>query len=231
MTNPFSFTYTKLKGYEECGRKHKAELDKLLPPPSGEAIDYGNEVHIALHKAIKDDIPLPPRLGFLQYWVDWAKSLPGERFVEEKWGLSDQFQPTEFFRRNNADAWPWMRLIVDLAVVNHESNVAWLVDWKTGKRLEEPLQLWLGAALMFQKFPDLKVIESMFVWLKEDDGKNSHNCISAERIKRSQIDDLWAQLMPRIKTYEDAVATGAFYPSPGKHCRWCKLMGCKERAA
>ena len=227
----FSFTYTKLKGYEECGRKHKAELDKRVPPPSGEAIDYGNDVHIALHKAIKDDVPLPPRLSFLQYWVDCVKGLPGERFVEEKWGLSKDFQPTEFFQRNKADAWPWMRLIVDVAVVDHEKGEACLIDWKTGKRLEEPLQLWLGAALLFQKFPHVHTVHSMFVWLKEHDGKNHEECMSIEVIKRDDLPTLWDQILPRIQTYEEAVATNTFYPSPGRHCRFCKLLDCKERAA
>jgi hypothetical protein len=227
MTKPFSFTYSKLKSFETCGRQHKAQLDKLPGmEPSGDAIDYGNQVHMALHAALKDDTPLPKRLSFLQYWVDWVKSLPGERFVEEKWGLDKYFNEIAFF----TDL-AWLRLIVDVAVVNHDAGVAWLIDWKTGKRLEEPLQLWLGAALMFQKFPELQVIDSMFVWLKEDDGKNSHECISTETIKRSQIDDLWTQLIPRIKVYEDALATGAFYPSPGRHCRWCKVVDCKERAA
>ncbi len=222
MGKPFSFTYSKLKNYEQCGRQHEAVDIKRMPgtEPGGDAIAYGNKVHTAFKAALKDGEPLPPHMKHLQYWVDWVKSLPGDKHIEEKWGLSKDKTPAEFFSN-----FAWMRMIVDVAVVH--GKVGWLIDWKTGRRLEEPLQLWLGAALMFQKFPTLERIDSMFVWLKEDDGKNSHECISAEIIKKSDVPEIWEQILPRVEIYENAVATGVFLPKPGQHCRWCRVQSCE----
>lgn len=222
MAKPFSFTYTKLKNFETCGRQHY-HVDILREPgleASGDAIDYGNRVHKALAEALKTGNPVPQQMKYLQYWVDHVNQLPGQKFIEDGWGLDKDFNETAYFGN-----FAWCRLKVDAAVVGEK--VGWLIDWKTGKRLEEPLQLWIGAAVMFQKFPQLKTIDSMFVWLKEDDGKNSHECISAEVIKRSQIEDVWGQILPRVEIYEKAVSGGVFPPKPGYHCRWCRVQSCE----
>lgn len=218
----FSFTYSKIKNFEQCGFQHqKVDIERRPGlEPSGDAIDYGNRVHAALKSALKDGTALVPAMRHLQFWVDWAKEHPGTHYIEEKWAISRDYQESEFFSN-----FAWMRLIVDFAAVF--GPVGWLVDWKTGNRLEEPLQLWLGAAVMFAKFPDLKVVKSMFVWLKEDDGTNQENCVSVETIKREQIGEIWESLMPRISAYETAIATNRFVPSPGRHCRYCRVQECE----
>lgn len=219
----FSFTYSKLKSFETCPLQHQQAT--ILKQPgmeaSGDAIDYGNRVHTALAEAIKNDIPLVPAMRHLQYWVDWFKGIPGEQFVEEKWGMTRDFGEADFFSN-----FAWLRLIVDAAKVH--GPIGRLVDWKTGKRLEEPLQLWLGAACMFAKFPWLKVVDSMFVWLKEDDGRNSHECISAQTVRKEEIGDIWTSLLPRIEHYEHTIAADGPWPArPGDHCKFCRYQGCE----
>jgi PD-(D/E)XK nuclease superfamily len=222
LAKGFSFTYSKIKNFEQCPLQHKrVDIDRTPGwEPSGDAIDYGNRVHAAFSKTLKNGIPLTPNMRHLQYWVDWVNSLPGTHHIENKWAISSDYQPAEW-----STNFAWMRFIADVAVVH--GKVGWLIDWKTGRRLEEPIQLWLGAACMFQHFPELEVIDSMFVWLKEDDGSNSHECISAETIKRGDVGEIWDQLLPRINTYADAVATGVFHPKPGFHCRWCRVQSCE----
>jgi hypothetical protein len=223
---PFSFTYSKLKSFEQCPLQHKwVTLDKTPGmEPSGDAIDYGNRVHAIFKTALQDNMAIARTMKHLQYWVDWVKTLPGELYVENKWGLDKEYQPVDFFT-NQA----WMRFIADVAVVG--DRVGWLIDWKTGKRIEEPLQLWLGALCMFQYFPQLEIIDSMFVWLKEDNGDNSDECISAETIKRSDVSEIWDQLLPRITEYEATINTGIFHPRPGFHCRWCRVSTCQHFGA
>ena len=221
MAKPFSFTYSKLKNYEQCPLQHKkVDLDRTPGwEPSGDAIDYGNRVHKALHEALSKGTALPAMLKGLQYWVDWANQLPGEKYVEQKWALDRYYMPTEYFGS------PYIRFNADLAAVH--GPVGWLADWKTGKRLEEPLQLWIGAAIMFAHFSELRTIDSMFVWLKEDDGMNSAECISAEIIHRHDIPSIWDQVGPRVKIYEEACQSQTFIPRPGAHCRWCRVQSCE----
>ena len=228
----FIFTYTKLTGYEKCPRQHKAvELDKTPGwGPQGDAIDYGNRVHKALHECLKNNIPLPVMLKGLQYWVDWAKQLEGDHYIEQNWALDRFYQPVDYFGA------PWLRFKADFAAVNESGAVGTLVDWKTGKRLEEPLQLRLGAGVMFAHFPKLQKIMSMFVWLKEDDGLKPEECTSTEIISKDEIGDIWESLLPRIQTYENAfqLANGhrgdhpAFPARPGKHCGWCRVQFCEH---
>jgi hypothetical protein len=226
----FCFTYTKLKGYEKCPRQHKAvDIDRTPGwEPQGDAIDYGNRVHKALHNTLGKGQPLPVIMKGLQYWVDWCNKMPGDHYVEQKWALDRHYQPTEYFGGQQ-----WLRFNADFAAVH--GTVGWLVDWKTGGRLEEPLQLWLGAGVMFGQFPALRRIISMFVWLKEDDGLKPEECISTEEIRQEELGEIWESLLPRIQTYEGAVelANGhkgdhaAFPPRPGIHCRWCRVQSCE----
>lgn len=219
---PFNFTYSKIKDFEQCGLQHYHATILKTPgmQPSGDAIDYGNRVHKALAEALKNGVELPQMMKFLRPWVDYVGGLPGTKYIENKWGIDRDYQPIDFF--NNGQV--WMRFIGDAAGVF--GKVGWLIDWKTGKRLEEPLQLWLGALMMFSQFPELEVIRSMFVWLKDYDGKNMAECISTEIVKRAQAEEVWAGLLPRIQTYEAACDTGNFLPMPGRHCRYCRLQSC-----
>lgn len=222
MAKSFSFTYSKLKNYEKCPLQHKVvDLDRAPGTEAGgDAIDYGNRVHKALSDVLKRKLSLPGSMAYLQYWIDYVQGLPGEHFIEDGWALDSNYQPTEYF-----GPLAWLRLKVDVGVV--DGRRGWLVDWKTGQRLEEPLQLWLGAVVMFAKFPSLQIIDSMFVWLKEDDGKNSHECISAEVIKRGQIGEVWENILPRVRTYEESVRTGSFIAIPGRHCKYCRVTSCE----
>lgn len=225
MSKPFKFTYTKLADFEECGLKHyeSTVLERADLKPTGEVIDYGNRVHTALENALKNDTPLPGWAQYLQYWVDWVKSMEGEKFIEAKWGLTREHQPNEWHYGPQ-----WLRLKADVVVVGPRLGV--LIDWKTGNRKEDPLQLWLGAACVFARYPHLEAIDSMFVWLKEYDGLNTPKsnvaeCISAETIMKHQVDEIWEQIGERIEAYENALATGpsAFIARTGKHCRWCRV--------
>lgn len=242
MTKPFCFTYSKLKSFETCGLQYQHQ-DILKTPgtePQGDFIDWGNDVHEAIENALnhrlqtgkKEAKPLPPRMQHLQYWVDYCANLPGDaKYVEEKWALNKDRMAAPYFSPP-----PWYRLKVDFASVDRATKSGVLVDWKSGNRLDEPLQLWLGAACMFMQFPpeELDLIVSMFVWLKEFDPKQiSEDTLerwtSVEVIKRSQIDDIWDSLGHRIDALESAVADNVFHPKPGRHCRWCRVTACDFR--
>jgi hypothetical protein len=89
------------------------------------------------------------------------------------------------------------------------------------------MQLWLSALCLFAHHPEVQVVQSMFVWLKEADGKNNHECISVEKIRREQMPDLWRKIMPRVEELERRHRDLDFPPYPGQQCRWCPVSSCE----
>lgn len=217
----FKWTYSKLKNSEVCPRKYH-EIDVLKHfKDTGDALFYGIKVHDALRDAIKQGAPLPASFIDYQYWVDWATGLQGEHLVENKWAIDRNFEKTEYLGPR-----VWLRLHGDFIAIN--GNVAILADWKTGKRLEEPMQLWLSALCLFAHHPAVDTVQSMFVWLKECDGKNNHKCISKERIERHQQAKLWQKIVPRVAELQRRHNENDFPPRKGWQCRYCTVQYCEH---
>jgi hypothetical protein len=221
----FTYTYSKLKNSELCPRKYyEVDVAKHFKD-SGEQLAYGIKVHDALKDAIKKGKPLPT--DFIDYkpWVDWAREMPGEHLVENKWALSRQFAPTEYFGPR-----VWLRLHGDFIALN--DRVAFLVDWKTGKKVNDPVQLQLAALCLFAHHPEVEVVQSMFVWLKDcvGDMRSDYKRLSAVKITRLEIPVLWEKLLPRIAVLEARHKNMDFPPSPSPTCRWCPVQSCEFNA-
>jgi hypothetical protein len=98
--------------------------------------------------------------------------------------------------------------------------VAVVLDWKTGKILEDGIQLALMAQCVFAHHPDIQKIRTEFVWLKED-------ATTRADFTREDMVKVWAGLMPRVQTLEDAHKSAHFPPKPGYLCRkWCPVDAC-----
>jgi hypothetical protein len=107
---------------------------------------------------------------------------------------------------------------VDVLKINGPAGL--LVDWKTGKVVEDSVQLVLAAAVAFYNYPELQVIRSMYVWLKE-------NAETKADIKRSELPKIWGDLWPRIQTIREAHEASSYPPSPSYLCeRWCPVKTC-----
>jgi hypothetical protein len=219
----FSWTYSKLKNSDVCPRKyHQVDILKKFKD-STDQLMYGIKVHDALKDAIKGDRPLPDSFVDYQYWVDWARGLEGHKLVENKWALDRNFNETEYFGPR-----VWMRLHGDFINIAPNGRVAILADWKTGKRIEDPVQLWLSALCLFAHHPDVEIVQAMFVWLKECDGKNNGSCISVERIHRVNQAALWEKVLPRAEELERRHIQDDFPAWPGRHCTWCPVSSCEH---
>ena len=217
----FNFTYSKLKNSELCPKKYyEVDVAKHYKD-GGEQLMYGIKVHDAMKDAIKKGKPLPD--SFIDYlpWVEWARKLPGEHLVENKWALSRLCNPTEYFGPR-----VWLRLHGDFIALN--PPVAILVDWKTGKPLEDPVQLELSALCLFAHHPDVHAVQTMFVWLKECTGNWAYDYDKRTdlRVTRAQIPDLWAKVMPRAAELEKRHREMDFPPKPGRSCKWCPVQSC-----
>lgn len=212
----WSWSYSKLKNYDTCPKRHY-EIDILRnfvePAQPGGPLEEGNAAHDALAKACLGKESLPARFSHYQHWVDRVRAGPGELLVEQKYAITRDFRATTYFARD-----VWYRGIGD--IVRVDGPVALILDWKTGKILEDSVQLMLMAQCLFSHFPTLQRVRSEFVWLKDD-------CTTPEVFDRKEVADQWVSLLPRVAALESAGKTMTYPPKPSGLCKkYCAVTSC-----
>lgn len=210
------WSYSKLKNLEMCPKKH-SEIDILKNyQDSSEALTWGNEVHSTIAKVLTGALPEIPESMPPHYagWVQRVRNRDGKLLVEQKYAITQDFKPCSWF----GDKRVWYRGIGDALNLIDESIIA-ITDWKTGKVLEDPVQMMLMAQCVFTYYPKVQRVITEFVWLKED-------CSTPRVYTRAEMAAEWQALFPRVNAYADAVRNQNFPPKPGYHCKWCPVLSC-----
>jgi hypothetical protein len=105
-------------------------------------------------------------------------------------------------------------------VLKLHEQFAIIIDWKTGKVLEDPVQLLLSAATVFYHHPEVQVCRSVYAWLAE-------NAESDEIIHRKELPEMWNNLWERVEELQHAHATTSYPPKPSYLCRrYCPVVAC-----
>lgn len=212
---PFAWSFSRMKNFEVCPKRHyEIDLAKNVKEPEGEQLVWGNFVHRGLaERCGPDRTPLPKELEAYEPWAVKVLGTGGDVYVEESFALNKNFTPV-----GNFDADAWLRVKCDfLRIVG---DVALTVDWKTGKILEDSVQLALTAACIFAKFPQIKAVRASYVWLKED-------CESSENFYREDMPGMWRSIWHRIEAMEQAHTHTNYPPTPSGMClRWCAVKSC-----
>ena len=209
----FTWSFSKLKNVETCPKKHyEVDIAKHFAE-STEQLTWGNTVHKALADACSGKAPLPDSMTPYQHWVDRIKAGPGELLVEQKYALTRDLQPTEYFGPK-----VWYRGIADVVAMG--KHVALAVDWKTGKILDDSVQLALMAQCLFAFHKELTTVRTEYIWLKDD-------CTTGHTWTRQDVANMWLGLLPRVQEYERQVTTQTFMPKPSGLCvRHCPVLSC-----
>lgn len=213
---PFTWSYSRLKNFETCAYKHQQiDILKTIRESESEQLMWGDTCHKGFAAALGPQrVPLPESMESFQKWVDRMLLGPGDIYVEQKMALTREFNACGFFDNN-----VWFRAIGDVIKVN--GRVALIADWKTGKILEDSVQLALAASCVFAKFPDVQRVRSEYIWLKED-------ATTREDFTRDDMPSMWASVMPRVEAMKRAWETGVYHKVPGRLCRsWCPVEACE----
>jgi len=219
---PFSWSYSRLKNFEVCGKRYY-ETDVLKNYNDGddnEELKWGETVHTAMASRCQTGAALPT--GFPAHFEKWCQKVligGGEVFTELESAIDENFGEAPWFgARDGSGPQPWLRVKIDF--VKKQGPIALLVDWKTGKILEDSFQLALSAACAFARWKDLEAIRCSFVWLKED-------AESSETFYRNDMPGMWRSLWPRISALTSAHQSMNFPPTASRMCRkWCKVVSC-----
>jgi hypothetical protein len=210
----FAWSYSKLKNYESCPKRHyHIDVAKDVKEEESEQLSWGNDVHKALADRIAKGTELPYPMRSYEHWVERILKTPGELLVEQKLAITEDFSPCTFF-----DGKAWYRAVGDVIKIN--GPVALIADWKTGKILEDSVQLALSAACVFAHYPSIKMVRSEFIWLKED-------ASSRVDMGRADMPGMWKGLWPRIEALKHAHETNEYPAKPGFLCKkWCPVSKC-----
>lgn len=221
----FTWSYSKLKNYETCAFRHKKiDLDKLFVEQveEGGPLDWGNKVHSALHGRLGElKTPLPPDMQEYEKWAVRVEAGPGTLLVEQKFGIT---------RHLVKSAWMggtvWFRGIGDFVRIH--GSVALVGDWKTGKVVEDSVQLGLMAQCIFSHYPEVQHVRSEFIWLQDD----TH---TPEVFARADMPAFWAEpfgshtlsLLERVNMLEQAMISQTYPMKPGGLCKkYCAVSVC-----
>lgn len=211
---PFAWSFSKLKNFETCPFRHdQIDLKKLFKDDS-EQLRWGNMVHDSMAAACSKGAMLPVEMAQYQKWVDRVRAGSGALLVEQQYAINAQFE-----RRGWFDKDVWYRGIGD--VVRVDTDLALVLDWKTGKVKVDSVQLMLMAQCIFSYYPQVQLVRSEFVWLQED-------CSTPEMYTRQNLAREWPALLARVQAMEHAYNTQTYLPRPSRLCRrHCPVQSCQ----
>lgn len=218
MAKSWAWSYSKLKNYITCPKRHYEVDIQRNYTDSSEQLVWGNEVHAELAKAANDPtVRLPDSMAEYQRWVDEARAAKANGahvLVEQKYAITKEFQPTSWFAHN-----AWYRGIADIVMVMGNS-LALARDYKTGKVQHDSVQLMLMSQCLFAHIPTLQRIKTEFIWLKDD-------CKTEDTFLRKDMFQHWPAVLPKVAEMEKASNTLTYPPTPNRLCaRYCPVTSC-----
>jgi hypothetical protein len=220
---PFTWSYSALMNYEQCGKKYyhlnvaeKGHPDRVVDADSSFAED-GKIVHEALKARVISDKPLPLPMRHFERLAKPFANAPGDKHGEMKLALTREFEPCDYFAPN-----VWVRVVIDLAIIR--GRVGIVVDWKTGKVKDDFTQMGLNAAVLSRWMPELDLLRTSYVWLQA--GKLSPKIYSLE-----DLTGVWNNLLPRVAKMEQDRARLNLPAKQSKLCGWCPVSQCPHYKA
>jgi hypothetical protein len=212
----WAWSYSKLKNFESCPKRHwHVDLAKDVQEEDSEQLTYGNTLHKVIADALSGKAKLPDHFNHLQPWVNKVVdgATKGSVLVEQQLAINADFGKTGWFDND-----VWFRAVAD--VIKIGGPVALVLDWKTGKILEDGIQLALTAATVFAHHPDIHALRTEFIWLKED-------ATTRADFTRADMPAMWAGVLPRVQMLKAAHDTTSYPAKPGYLCkRYCPVRQC-----
>jgi len=210
----FTWSYSRLKNFEQCPKRHyEIDVIKSVKEEEGESLQYGNQLHSNIAKRLSKQTPLPKPYDFMEKWALKVERGVGDLYVEQKLAIKQDMSPCGYF-----DPGVWFRGVADVILIN--GRVGLVLDWKTGKIVEDSVQLALTAQCIFAHYPEVTHVMSSFIWLKEDARTDA-------KFSRADMVNVWAALMPRVGALKKANDLTEYPAKPNGLCkRFCPVTKC-----
>lgn len=213
---PFTWSYSRLKNFETCPKRYyNIDVEKKFKEEESEQLAYGDQLHKAMAERLTGaKTPLPEPFKKFEKWAERTLKGPGTILVEQQMAITESLTKASSWFGDDV----WFRGVGDVVKIN--GPVCLAIDWKTGKILEDGVQLALLAQCIFAHHPEVQAIRTEFVWLKED-------ATTRADFRRGDMAAVWAGLLPRVTTLKNAHEAMDFPPNPSGLCRkYCVVTTC-----
>ena len=216
-----TWSYSSATAFEKCPKQyyHLYVAKDIKQDPNTEHFLYGNEVHKACELYVKKAIPLPEKFEMFKPTLDKLITIPGDKYCEYKLGLTKDLQPCDFFAKD-----VWWRGVIDLLVINPETKMATLIDYKTGKSAQyaDTKQLELMALCVFKHFPQVERVKAGLAFV-----------VSEEFVKAKYAKDeapqKWLVWLQETNKLEAAHENNVWNAKPNFTCRkFCPVKDCEH---
>lgn len=208
-----AWSLTGLLNFESCPQRaylqYVLKADQPTIDDPNHPLERGKRIHSEVEAYIKGDTDVFPSSGKkLKEEIEFCKEQNAA--VEEKWGFTDEWEPTDFFGEN-----VWCRMVTDAYVKLDTSSI--IYDWKTGKSIGNEVkymqQMQLYAIGAFMRDPDIDRIDVQLSFL--DDGKIRNK--SFERGNKVN------QLVKRFQERGNRMVNSTTFPAKPNpmNCKWC----------
>jgi len=204
-----AWSFSSLNTYFTCPRQYYLTyVTKVIPYTETDATRWGTEVHLALEEYARDGKPLADKYAPFKPYADKILSLPGDKFFEQKFALTEALKPCDFEAPE-----AWVRGIVDVGVLAPPR--ALVNDWKTGKVRPDSDQLKLFAGFIFQSYPHVETAKTVYTWL-------AHKQTTCETYHRDQSPIIWQHFMAKANKLKASYDKDKWLPNPSGLCKgWC----------
>lgn len=216
-----SFSYSSLSQFITCPKQYEAhKVLKYIPYADTDATLYGKDLHSAAEHYIGSSTALPEKYSYIKSYLDTLNAIGGDKFCELELGITlvdGEYALCDF----NDDARYW-RGIADLVIIDEPNSKAYIVDYKTSKsaKYADTKQLGLLAAAVFLKYPNVKLIKGMLLFVV------SKEIVKADYTYDMRF-DIFHKLAEPLMQREVAYETGVFNTKPNGLCReWCQAIRC-----
>lgn len=217
IPNLAPWSFTKLRAFEQCPRAGRARyVTKDMPWVDTVAKDKGREYHEAFERYINDNVPLPDSMADCAEFVPMRSTGDTYSFeAEVELGITEEGEPCAFH-----DPFVWFRCKLDLLDISLNGtghpDLAFIIDWKTGKKWEDPDELHLHAMTAKAHYPEVRHWRGMYVWLRDHKVGTMHTLQPAKTLTR---------LRERIRKIE---ADFGDIARKNVLCPWCDLNRCEH---
>jgi RecB family exonuclease len=219
MSKAAPWSFSRIKAFEQCPKQfYHEKVLKQYPFIQTDAMIYGNQFHKACEDYIGKGEPLPERFMYIKDALDKLNQREGVKICEQRLGVTANLEPCTFGARN-----VWFRGIVDLAILDEDSGIGWIIDYKTGK--SDKGQLELMALAIFAHYPKITSIRAGLLFVVA-------NKLVKETYEVADRANLWEKWSSNYATMEKAFEADVWNPRPSGLCkRHCPVTECAHNGS